>query len=525
MDLKAPFIEGAQHNLQFGFTQGRSPMMAALICTETIAEGLDNKQPIYVAALDAQKAFDVVDHTSLKLKLFNQRCPLPLWKAETSLLDGLSGQVRIDGDFSRTFHVRQGVGQGKVLSPSQYKTFLDEALIQMTETNIGAFIGHIPVGSPTCADDMLLTSFDKSELQLQLDLAYAYSTRERYILHPAKSQVITVNDKLGADDPLQLGESELPISDHLTHLGIRRQKGKMTADATIDDRTSAARKAMYSLMGAGLHGMNGLPPLVSRTIYSLYILPILLHGLETLILSKKQLQTLEQFHRCTLKRLQTLPTRLSNSMTYLLFGLAPVEAYIDRRIFNLLGRIANQPGSTLHDVLTRQMAVKAVDSKSWVIYAANRLAAYDLPNLRQLLRTPPSMSRWKATTRTAVRERWDAQLRDDAREKSTLRYVNLNACSITKPHRIWEHHQDDPRFVARSLIKARLTTGCYLLQASRQKFNQYEVTATCPLCGEGDEDRLHFIRLYPSSRGLREAVDDYLEQTIPLYGTLTEEER
>ena len=42
-------------------------------------------------------------------------------------------------------------------------------------------------------------------------------------------------------------------------------------------------------------------------------------------------------------------------------------------------------------------------------------------------------------------------------------------------------------------IKARLLTGTYILQCNRSKFNQHEVSATCPLCQLEDEDTLHFL--------------------------------
>ena len=42
-------------------------------------------------------------------------------------------------------------------------------------------------------------------------------------------------------------------------------------------------------------------------------------------------------------------------------------------------------------------------------------------------------------------------------------------------------------------IKARLKTGTYILQCNRRKFNQHEVSATCPLCQLEDEDTLHFL--------------------------------
>ncbi len=54
------YLDAEQHPLQYGFTSGRSPSMAALICTEAIAEAMDTRKPLFVAAIDTQKAFDTV---------------------------------------------------------------------------------------------------------------------------------------------------------------------------------------------------------------------------------------------------------------------------------------------------------------------------------------------------------------------------------------------------------------------------------------------------------------------------------
>ena len=42
-------------------------------------------------------------------------------------------------------------------------------------------------------------------------------------------------------------------------------------------------------------------------------------------------------------------------------------------------------------------------------------------------------------------------------------------------------------------LKARLLKDTYILQCNRSKFNQHEVSATCPLCQLEDEDTLHFL--------------------------------
>ena len=47
------------------------------------------------------------------------------------------------------------------------------------------------------------------------------------------------------------------IETKLTHLGVTRDN--TSAHLTVEDRISTARRAMYALMGAGLHRVNGLP--------------------------------------------------------------------------------------------------------------------------------------------------------------------------------------------------------------------------------------------------------------------------
>ena len=63
-------IGESQSRLQKGFTVGSSSI-AALILSECIAEAKNTRKPLVVATLDAQKGFDVVDHTILLRKLFH----------------------------------------------------------------------------------------------------------------------------------------------------------------------------------------------------------------------------------------------------------------------------------------------------------------------------------------------------------------------------------------------------------------------------------------------------------------------
>ena len=110
-----------QSDLQFGFSEGMSPVMASLCLTEAIAEAHESRRGLVVACLDAQKAFDVVDHNCLRLKLDSIGIKGKLWLLIDNLHLDINEVVKWKGHFSDGYTVKQGVRQGGILSTYLYK--------------------------------------------------------------------------------------------------------------------------------------------------------------------------------------------------------------------------------------------------------------------------------------------------------------------------------------------------------------------------------------------------------------------
>jgi hypothetical protein len=89
---KMPKLNNNQSDLQFGFTRGLSPIMAALIVSEVILQAKQQKSNIYLFTLDSQKAFDVVYHILLLEKLYYE-VPPEIWKVIQDLYSDMSSQV------------------------------------------------------------------------------------------------------------------------------------------------------------------------------------------------------------------------------------------------------------------------------------------------------------------------------------------------------------------------------------------------------------------------------------------------
>ena len=81
------------------------------------------------------------------------------------------------------------------------------------------------------------------------------------------------------------------------HLGIIRKSKLSDNTELISERIQLTRSTAYALMGAGLHGLNGVNPEISVTMCNLYIRPRLLYGLESTKLSKADTSRLDKYQR------------------------------------------------------------------------------------------------------------------------------------------------------------------------------------------------------------------------------------
>ena len=89
-----------------------------------------------------------------------------------------------------------------------------------------------------------------------------------------------------------MADDKISNDQSTTHLGIHRD---ISDKPCIEEKITLGRKTAYSLMGAGFHSGNGLKVSLNGFIWSTYVLPRVVYGLEALILRKKAFESLEKF--------------------------------------------------------------------------------------------------------------------------------------------------------------------------------------------------------------------------------------
>jgi hypothetical protein len=202
---------------QFGFKKGHSTNMCTMILKETISHYIHNESSVYCTFLDATKAFDRINYSKLFNVLLNRK--LPCFIIRLLLCFYLNNFVSIawNGALSDAFQATNGVKQGGVLSPVLFCVYIDNLLVELSNSGIGCFIGSSYVGALAYADDIVLLSPTPSGMRRLLSLCDKFAEENDIIFNASKSKCLVVNS---IKRPL----SSLPNSQTLTNFYINGHK-------------------------------------------------------------------------------------------------------------------------------------------------------------------------------------------------------------------------------------------------------------------------------------------------------------
>ena len=158
-----------------------------------------------------------------------------------------------------------------VWSPTTYKVFVNSLLITFEDRKLDAHLGSLYCGIPTVVDDVTLVSNDPNELQVMLSVQSSFANKQRFIISSKKSCVL--QNGCDKDQRWTINNETLQTPMSAPHLGIQRDNySKFGVEEVIPSRIHTACRTVYALMGAGLHGLNGLNPKASVHLIKCYVL-------------------------------------------------------------------------------------------------------------------------------------------------------------------------------------------------------------------------------------------------------------
>lgn len=334
--------------------KGISCLHTSYLLRETIAYNRENDKDVYVCFLDARKAFDTVWVMGLLFKLHDVNIDPKLWRIIKEMYSNFCCTVKINNEYAEWFEISQGVQQGAPLSLWLYEVFVNDLLLQLKKSNMGAKIGGINITCPAYADDIALVAVSPGKLQTLLDIAHAHSKKWRYLYNADKSEVLCFT-KVHKHHQFWLGNEKIQTKDKCKHLGTVVANAAKNVEKDVSDAMYRGKQALYSLRGIGSASVPTSTLVMSRLYWSVCV-PVITYGCEVTTLSEQSRTVLESGHWEIAKLIQKLPKNVSNPCVLRQVGWINIISFIEMLKLCFLWRILGMSITSVY----KQVAVKRI---------------------------------------------------------------------------------------------------------------------------------------------------------------------
>jgi hypothetical protein len=286
-------------DLQFGFKTGIGCSNAIFALRQAIEYFNNRSSNVYMASLDASKAFDRVNHFKLFSTLIRNGLPWCFVNVIVNWYSKLSVVVRWNGCDSSKLSVLSGVRQGGLLSPILFSLYVNCMISRLRDHGYGCHIGSLYIGCIMYADDLLLLSGSVINLQKMLDCCGVVGQEIGMNFNCKKSHCMVIGPvKMQSPSPMNINGNIIQWTDKLKYLGINIVSGvKFTIDF------SETRRKFFVSVNTILSKCTYSSDVVKLELMESYCLPILFYGLECMNIKAPQMKEINSWWNSVYRRI------------------------------------------------------------------------------------------------------------------------------------------------------------------------------------------------------------------------------
>ena len=298
---------------------------------------------VYVAFVDYTKAFDLINRSSLWLKLLQNGVKGKILNVIHNMYENAKSCVKSDGRRSDFFSCNIGVRQGENLSPVLFAIYLNDFRNAMSHSfnGLGSLCTEIQKELKMFvnlyvllyADDTIVLAESAEQLQKALCELHAYCNKWSLRINISKTKIVIFSKgKVKKFPQFYLGEEKVEVVCDYVYLGVNFHCNGSFQGA-IKKQILQAHKALYALLNKAR--LLRLPIDIVIELYNVCITPILLYGSE--IWGYECVEDIEIFHRRFLRTIMKTYKFTPNVMLYGESGEFNMRTLIDSRMVSFWG--------------------------------------------------------------------------------------------------------------------------------------------------------------------------------------------
>ena len=323
---------------QAAYQPSRGTIEQIFALNQMIEKSIEFNKPLYLIFIDFTKAFDSIKLD--KLWLILDRTPLN--KNYINLLkavyDDSQASIKTDLGTSRFVNIKKGVKQGDMLSAILFCVALAAVMLRTEETCQSGFsIGGQILTNLSYADDIALTNECPSKLQLFVnelannakEIGLEINLTKTECMSTDKEQTplnLTIYDKAikQVTEFIYLGHKLTSSSNHLVAL-----KHRIGLGWAAFQKNSCVLKS------------KRVPISVKVKVYNIYVLPVVLYGLDCITWTKKLSNCIEVFQNHIMRFIlgHKLIDKINISTLRNKTSLPPIFDVVRSRTLKLFGHV------------------------------------------------------------------------------------------------------------------------------------------------------------------------------------------
>ena len=349
---------------QAGFRQGYSTIDHMFVLNSILEIYLHKKKRVYCAFVDYKKAFDLIDRTSIWMKVISSNINGKLFTVIYNMYSNAKSCAKLSGGQSSDYFMCNiGVRQGENLSPLLFAIYLNDfefclskcykglqELSNMSLSNEDVEI-FLKLYVLLYADDTIIMAENENDLQLALNATVMYCNQWHLTVNTSKTKVVIFSrGKIRNKPVFTFGENPLEIVFDYTYLGTTFNYNNSYKRAISKQvHVVRAKRAMYSMLVKSRKLC--LPVDIQLKLFHQCITPILLYGCK--VWGYENLDQIEVFHRNFLKKLLHVRNSTTNCMVYGETGETNLSCFIENRMLGYWARIVTGNQNKLSFVMYR----------------------------------------------------------------------------------------------------------------------------------------------------------------------------
>jgi hypothetical protein len=283
------------YNLQFGFKQNMSTLhpLFLFLMKEVINNHIEEKESLYIASLDSEKAYDSVCRDGIYFKLIGVITD-QFWLLVKEYYGKSDGVLKINGILlDEIIQIFIGVKQGGVLSPQLFNFFINGQFEKIKHLGKGCKVENKKVPIMGFCDETVLMATIISHLRKLIEECDNYSIKWVLKYNVRKSVIINCSGNItkDADINIKMNDVRIPNETECKYLGLFINN-KNDDNNQILQKYCKVQQRYFSLSSFGIKP-PGIKPTCKSFLFNTYCKPLRTYGMGVMKLKSYTLRIIE----------------------------------------------------------------------------------------------------------------------------------------------------------------------------------------------------------------------------------------